>query len=146
MLFGIEKFKQKDSVISLISLKLSTENHNRPTKREIRSLSSTAVDLFHLINESGKLHKLTEEVTIYLIDDQIQKTETDICGIFQLHFYKNLFQPSHESKIINDRKLTENTISKLLNEIFSLDRSVNKEKMETFAEEKDIKSSYCRCL
>ena len=38
-------------------------------------------------------------------------------------------------------KKLNNTISKIMNEIFSLDRSVNEEKMETFAEENDIKFS-----
>lgn len=56
-----------------------------------------------------------------------------------MYFYENLFQLSPDSKIINNRKLTKNTISKSLNETFILDRADNKEKMEAFAEESDIK-------
>ena len=56
-----------------------------------------------------------------------------------MYFYENLFQLSPDSKIINNRKLTKNTISKSLNEAFILDRADNKEKMEAFAEESDIK-------
>ena len=103
-------------------------------------------DLFHLRSQKlvwkkfEKLHKLTEEVTVYLVDYQIQETETDTCGTFQLYFYKNLFQNSPESKIISGEKLTKNTISKLLDEIFSLHEEVN-EKMEAFAEENNIKFS-----
>lgn len=56
-----------------------------------------------------------------------------------MYFYENLFQLSPDSKIINNRKLTKNTTSKSLNETFILDRADNKEKMEAFAEESDIK-------
>lgn len=78
------------------------------------------------------------------MDEQIK--ETDPCELFQLYFYKNLFQPSPESNIINDRKLTKNIISKLLNEMFSLNRSVNEENMKTLSEENSIKFTSCMWL
>lgn len=39
------------------------------------------VDLFHLINEFVKLRKLMEEVTVYLIDDQMQEAERDTFSV-----------------------------------------------------------------
>ena len=54
---------------------------------------------------------------IVLLDDQLQELTTDTCGIFQLYFYKNLFEPFADSKIINDESLTKQTVATMLNEI-----------------------------
>ena len=59
---------------------------------------------------------------IVLLDDQLQELTTDTCGIFQLYFYRNLFEPSADSKLINDEFLTGQTVATLLNEIFSTDK------------------------
>ena len=100
-------------------------------------LTPTAQDLLHLMNAFGKLHKIKDIVKVHLVDDQLQKIETDTCGMFQLYFYFNLFMPYENSSIINDKKLSKSTIEKLLNEIFSLDRSMNEVVVEKFAEEKN---------
>ena len=57
-------------------------------------------------------------ITVYLVDDQLQKLETDTCGIFQLYFYFNLFVPFENSSVLGDSKLSKRTVEKLLNEIF----------------------------
>ena len=44
---------------------------------------------------------------IVLLDDQLQQLATDTCGIFQLHFYKNLLDPVSGSKIIDYEFLTK---------------------------------------
>ena len=90
------------------------------------------------MNEFGKLHTIKDVVMVHFVDDQLQKIETDTCEIFQLYFYFNLFMPFENSSIINDKKLSKSTIEKLLNEIFSLDRSLNEDTIEKFAEEKNI--------
>ena len=74
-------------------------------------LTPTAQDLLHLMNEFGKLHK----TKVHLVHNQLQKIETDTCGMFQLYFYFNLFMPLENSLIINDEKLSKSTIEKLLN-------------------------------
>ena len=102
LLFGIEKCNRKDNTISLISLRFSTQNYNNLTKCEIESSSKTAIELFHLINEFGKIHKIKEGVTLYMLDDRMQQPETDTGEIFQLYFYE-IFEPLTESKIINNR-------------------------------------------
>ena len=101
-------------------------------------LTLTAQDLLHLMNEFGKLHKIKDIVKVHLVNDQLQKIKTDACGMFQLHFYFNLFMPLQNSSIINDKKLSKSTIEKLLNEIFSIDTSMNEETIEKFSEEKNI--------
>lgn len=76
-----------------------------------------------------------------MVDDQIQETETDFCRIFQLYSFENLVQPFADSKVINNKNQQTNPLFKLLNEIFNLGRAGNKEKMETSAEENNIKFS-----
>ena len=96
-------------------------------------------DWLHLIYEYGRLHNIKDWVTVHAVDDQLQKLETNTCGIFQLYFYFNLFVPFENSAILGDNKLSQRTVEKLLNEIFSLDRSRNEEEMERFAKEKNIR-------
>ena len=42
---------------------------------------------------------------IIMSDDQLQELTTGTCGIFQLYFYKHLFDPDSDSKILNDEFL-----------------------------------------
>ena len=75
---------------------------------------------------------------MHLVNNQLQKIETDTCGTFQLCFYINLFTPLENRSIVNDKKLSKSTLEKLLNEIFYLDREKNKSLLQQFAEEKHI--------
>ena len=102
-------------------------------------LRETTQDLLHLIYEYGRLHNVNDTITIHAVDDQLQKIETDTCGIFQLYFYYNLFVPYENSSIVEDDKLTKGTVEKILNEIFSLDRDTNEKIIEDFAKKMDIK-------
>ena len=136
-MFGIQKLKKKDQKIIIISLKFSMKEYEK-IKNEHR-LRPTTQDLLHLIYEYGRLHHIKDLVTVYSVDDQLQKLETDTCGIFQLYFYFNLFVPYENSSVLGDSKLTKRKVEKLLNEIFSLDRNQNEEEMERFAKEKNIR-------
>ena len=91
------------------------------------------------MNEFGKKHNLKNEVTMRFVDDQLQKTETDNCGIFQLYFYVNLFNPVKNSQIISDKTLMEKTIEKLLNEIFTSNKDENESGIAGFIDENEIK-------
>ena len=55
-----------------------------------------------------------------MVEDPIQMSETVTCGIFQLYFYENLFNPKADSKIQNHKEMTVKTIEILLNKLFSL--------------------------
>ena len=87
ILYGLLKFNKKDKTINLTSLKFSIDSYEKLNTPTLSKLSTTATNLFHLINEFGKLHNVKEEVTIYLVDDQLQDTETDTCGIF--HYFNH---------------------------------------------------------
>ena len=137
ILYSLQKFQKEDQKITIITIKFSMKEYEN-IKNEHR-LRQTTQDLLHLIYKYGRLHNIKDSITIHSVDDQLQKLETDTCGIFQLYFYFNLFVPFKNSSIIEDNKLSKRTIEKLLNEIFSLDRNRNEEEMERFAKEKNIR-------
>ena len=55
-------------------------------------MTDTAIDLLQLINEFGKL-QTKNEIILHFVDDQVQMIEKDTCGMYQLYFYVNLFNP-----------------------------------------------------
>ena len=65
--------------------------------------------------------------------------ERDTCGMYQIYFYVNLFNPLENSSIIIEKILNKRAIEKLLNEILSTDRQENENRREQFAEENDIR-------
>ena len=88
--------------------------------------------MLHLINKFGKLHDLKEEVRVYFVEDQLQKTKTDTSGVFQLYFFVNLFNCDENSAIIEDRILTKKNNRKTFDEIFSTRKEENERKIAHF--------------
>ena len=60
------------------------------------------------------------------------------CSLFQLFFYKNIFDPEEKSKIINHETLNKRTVEAILNEIFTTDVNENKQVIEKFKGEHDL--------
>ena len=89
----------------VITLTISVEEYKNI--KTVNRLSEAMQDILHLINTFGKLRNLKEEVRVHFVDDQLQKTETNICGVFQLYFLVNLFNPDKNSTIIEDKILTQ---------------------------------------
>lgn len=83
-------------------------------------------DLFYMINKFAKVHSIKEEVKLYLVDNQLQESDTGTCGFFQLFIYANLFLPLKNIQILNEDRLTVEIINKLLNNIFTLDKKIMK--------------------
>ena len=137
MLFNLNKFRKNDRKITLISLTFSMREYEKI--KDLKELRTTTQDLLHLMYEFGKLHNIENEVTVFSLDDQLQKIETDTCGIFQLYFYYNLFNPLNESSIVQDNVISKRTIEKLLNEIFSLNKEQNEKVVTQFALENNIR-------
>ena len=109
--YGIKKIEKKDSKITVIILTFSMEEYEKI--KNVNRFSGTTQEILRLINEFGKKHNLKEEVRIHFVDDQLQKTETDTCGVFQLYSFVNLFNPDENSAIIEDKTLTKKTMEKL---------------------------------
>ena len=92
-----------------------------------------AVDLIQSINEFTELNTIKDDVILHFVGNQLQNETSDTCGIFQLYFYKNLFNHSRKIKKINDNKLTKNTVLILLNELFPTFDEENEQMTEQFA-------------
>ena len=137
ILFNIKTFGKNDRKVTLISLTFSMVQYQK--MKGLSELRTTTQDLLHLMYEFGKLHDVKDEINVFTVDDQLQKTETDTCGIFQLYFYYNLFNLLKTSSIIESSSLGRNTIEKLLNEIFSLDQDANERTVSQFALEYNIR-------
>ena len=108
------------------------------TENEINSLSETAWNFFYFIQAFGIKLKLRGFVNIWMVEDRLQDLDSAICGIFQIYFYQNLFNPEENSKIQGNAKLNKKTIETLLNELFSLDDKENEIQMEEYADKLKI--------
>ena len=74
-------------------------------------------------------------MNLLILKNAIQEITTDACGKFQLYFYKNLFHPDHQSKILNHQKLSKNTLEMRINKFFSTDAGENEYRIKKFKEE-----------
>ena len=68
-----------------------------------------------------------------MVEDRIQDLDSATCGIFQIYFYDNLFNPDKNDKIQSETKSKKSTVETLLNELFSLNGKDNEIKMEEHA-------------
>ena len=137
VLFSLHKFKKNDQKITLISLRFSMSEYEKI--KNTKQLKTTTQDLLHLMYEFGRLHNLDDEITVFSVDDQLQRIDTDTCGIFQIYFYYNLFNPLSESKVIKHKLLTKRTIESLLNEVFTLNQQQNERVIQQFAQQNNIR-------
>ena len=78
-----------------------------------------------------------KEMTLYLLGDQLQDSNSDMCGFFQLHFYSNLYTPLPDSQILNEDKLNKGTIENyLMRFLHQVKKEINK--VEAFGKENEI--------
>ena len=74
-----------------------------------------------------------------MVEDRIEDLDTMNCGIFQIYFYKNLFNIDQNSKIQNKKRLNKKTIETLLNELFVLsDQEQNEVITNQYADKRNI--------
>ena len=89
-------------------------------------------------------HTKKEQVTkmaenfFHLLQQPVQDLTSSNCGIFQLYFYKNLFEPNKKSKIINHENLKKRTIEVIFNETFSTDVNENEYLIKKFKDEYNL--------
>ena len=147
ILKGIETIDQKDRKLTLSKLKFSMNAYERLKENEIKKLSESAQDLFHLIHSFRKNEELANFVnvckclkTLY----RCQKTVT--CAPFQIYFYENLFFPDKNSKIESYKKFTNNAIKKLLSQRFTLDQERNEQLINEYIRQKQIKMTWPQWL
>ena len=108
-----------DNKITLVNIKFNLNACKNLTKKELDVLSDTATNSSFVQTFSNKL-KLRDFVNICIVEDRVQDLNSVTCGIFQMNFYDNLFNPNKNSKIQNKKRINKKTIETLLNELFVL--------------------------
>ena len=141
ILIGIEQMNRTDHKIALCKVKFNLGACKKLSKKEIDSLSDTAIDFFYFVQAFGIKLKLKSFVNIWMVEDRIQDLDSNTCRIFQVYFYENLFNPNQNSKIQIDTKFKKSTVETLLHELFSLDYKENEIKMVEYAEKSGIEIS-----
>ena len=139
ILIRIEKTDRTDNKITLCKIKVNLGACKQLSEDEILSLSDTARNFFYFIQVSWIKLKFGGFVNIWMVEDRLQDLESSTCGMFQIYFYQNLFNPDENSKIQGETKLNKTTVETMLNEIFSLDGKENEIKMEEYANDLGVK-------
>ena len=91
------------------------------------------------MNKYGKNHDLKDEIIAHIVENQLQTVEKDMCGMYQIYFCVNLFNPLENGSIINEKIMKKQTTEKLLNEILLTDRQENENRIKQFIEESTIR-------
>ena len=128
------KIDESSQKIKLCTMTFDTSVWEKLPHSIKEQLNETAQNFFHLLHQFAKLKK-SSKMSIVIVENNLQELTSGTCGIFQLYFYKNLFDPSIQSKIINHKSLTIDTIKTLLNEIFSTETQENERKIKQFKQE-----------
>ena len=130
-----------DNKITLCKIQFNLNACKNLSKVELDSLSDTATNFSHFIQAFDIKLKLCNFVNIWMVEDTVQDLDSSTCGIFQLYFYDNLFNPDKNSKIQRgDTKLNKKTVETLLNELFILDdQNENEKKMLGYADSIGVK-------
>ena len=128
-----------ESKITLSDILFNISAFKNLSKRELGALSDTANDFFFFVLAFGNMLKLLNFVNIWMVEDRVQNLNSAPCGIFQLYFYYNLFNPNENNKIQEKAKLIKKTIETLLNELFVLDdQDKNEETIRQYAQNMGI--------
>ena len=129
ILFGTEKMTRTDNKITLFNTRFNLNACKTLSADELNAWSDTASNFFHFIQASGNKLKLRNFVNIWMVKDRIQNLNSVTSGIFQLHFYDNLFNPNEISKIQDKARLNKRTIDTLQNELLVLDNQDKNEEI-----------------
>ena len=132
-LFGTEKSTRTDNKITLANIRFNLNACKNLSNRELDALSDTATNFFHFIQAFSSKLKLHNFVNIWVVEYRVQDLNSVTCGIFQLCFYDNLFNPEENSKIQNKTRFNKRKIETLLNEHFVLDdQETNEETIKQY--------------
>ena len=83
--------------------------------------------------------KLRDFVNIWMVEDIVQDLDSVTCGVFQIYFFENLFNPDENSKIQDKKRLNKRKMETLLNELLVLDNQVtNEPTIREYANDRNI--------
>ena len=110
ILLGIGKMDRADNKITLCKIRFNLGAYATLSQDEVDSLSDKARNLFRFIQAFGIKLKLRNFVSIWIVEDRLQDLDSSTCGIFQLYFNDNLFNPDENRKIQNNTKVNRKTV------------------------------------
>ena len=99
-----------DNKITLCKIRFNLGACATLSQHEVDSLSDKARNLFRFIQAFGIELKLRNFVSIWMVEDRLQDLDSSTCGIFQLYFNDNLFNPDENRKIQNNTKVNRKTV------------------------------------
>ena len=103
ILIKTEQLTRTDNKITLVNIKFNLNACKNLSKRELDNLTNTTRDFFYFVQSFRNKLKLRDFVNIWMVEDTVQDFNSVTCGIFQIYFYDNLFNPD-ENSIIQDKK------------------------------------------
>ena len=109
------KMLQYNNEIDVVPLTFMPNAFLKQKREQLQNLTSTLQHLglfLSLFAAERQLNKLR----IHIVVDELQDTNTDICGIFALHFLHSIYYSSDEQ--CNTPKCTINTVKHILNNSF----------------------------
>ena len=128
------KIKNANGNIKLCTMTFDTVVWEKMSNQKKSQLNETATYFFHLPSQFAKLKK-ANKMNIVILENDLQELTSPTCGDFQLYFYKNLFDPSIRSTILQQKNLNTTTIQLLLNEIFTTEAHENERRIKLFKQE-----------
>ena len=128
------KIDNADAKIKLCSMTFDSTIWDKMSNQKKSQLNETATYFFHLLYQFAKLKK-TNKMNIVILENDLQELTSSTCGIFQLYFYKNLFDPSIRSTILEQKNLNTTTVQILLNEFFTSETQENERRIKLFKQE-----------
>ena len=96
------KIDNADVKINLCTMTFDSIVWDKMPKQKKSQLNETATYFFHLLYQFAKLKK-SNKMNIVILENNLQELTSSTCGIFQLCFYKNLFDPSIKSNILEQK-------------------------------------------
>ena len=95
---------RRDNKITLVNIKFDLSACKNLSKKEFDALSDTASKFYCFIQAFGNKLKLRDFVNIWMVEDRVHDLNSVTCGICQIYFYDNLFNPHRDSKIKNKKR------------------------------------------
>ena len=128
------KVDNADTKIKLCTMTFDSTIWEKMSNQKKSQLNETATNFCHLLYQFAKLKKINK-MNIVIVENNLQELSSITCGIFQLYFYKNLFDPSIQSTILQHKNLNTTTAQTLLNEIFTSETQENERRIMLFKQE-----------
>ena len=136
LLYNFKKCKIDDAnmKIKLCTMTFDSNIWEKLSHQKKSQLNETAINFFHLLYQFTKLKK-SNKINIVILENNLQELSSSTCGIFQLYFYKNLFDPAIQSSILQHKTLNTETARTLLNEMFTVETEENERRIKLFKQQ-----------